>query len=284
MIASDKIKSMVSLLDDNDWEIYETVRNEIITQGDVALPILEALWEQKGFDSILQERLENIIAEIHQLDIERRIVDCKKPDSSLFDGLFAINKIQYPDVEYHQLYAILEDMANTLKDNIYPNARVKDKLAMVNEFFFNKWGFRGNKQNLSSPQNSFLTDVLNNRKGNPLLLCSIYYMLCDWIDIPVVTVNFPRYFILGVFNPESDTDGFPDYFLDIFGRGSILSEFDLNKFLNGINIQFEPSYLMPCSNLDIVKRCLNNLHHSYHLQGYSDKKEEIHQLRKLLGE
>tara|TARA_R110001592_G_scaffold359340_2_gene665593 strand:+ start:19053 stop:19904 length:852 start_codon:yes stop_codon:yes gene_type:complete len=282
MIAQDKIRSMVSLLDDNDWEIYETVRNEIITQGDIALPILEEMWEQKGFDSVLQERLEDIISEIHKIDLEKRLVACKLPETSLFDGLYAINRYQYPDVEYQELYGQLEEMANTLRENIYPNARIKDKLAMVNEFFFNKWGFRGNKQNLSSPQNSFLTDVLNNRKGNPLLLCSIYYMLCDWIDIPVVAINFPRYFILGVYNPTTDTEDFPDYYLDVFGRGTILSEYDLNKFLVGINLNFEPNFLMPCSNLDIIKRCLNNLHHSYHLQGVSDKKEEIHRLRKLL--
>jgi regulator of sirC expression with transglutaminase-like and TPR domain len=282
MIAQDKIRSMVSLLDDSDWEIYETVRNEIITQGDIALPILEEMWEQKGFDSVLQERLEHIISEIHQIDLEKRLIACKLPDTSLFDGLYAINRYQYPDIEYDDLYSQMEEMANTLRENIYPNARIKDKLAMVNEFFFNKWGFRGNKQNLSSPQNSFLTDVLNNRKGNPLLLCSIYYMLCDWIDIPVVAVNFPRYFILGVYNPATDTEDFPDYYLDVFGRGTILSEYDLNKFLVGINLSFEPSFLMPCSNLDIIKRCLNNLHHSYQLQGVSDKKEEIHRLRKLL--
>lgn len=282
MIAQNKIRSMVSLLDDSDWEIYETVRNEIITQGDAALPILEKLWEEKGFDSVLQERLENIIGEIHRIDLEKRIIKCKEPETSLFDGLYAINRYQYPDVEYDELYGQLEEMANTLKDNIYPNARIKDKLAMVNEFFFNKWGFRGNKQNLSSPQNSFLSDVLNNRKGNPLLLCSLYYMLCEWINIPVVAVNFPRYFILGVYNENSDPNDFPDYYLDIFGRGTILSEYDLNKFLLGINLSFEPSFLMPCSNLDIVKRCLNNLHHSYQLQGVKDKKEEIHKLRKLL--
>lgn len=282
MMAQNKIRSMVSLLDDNDWEIYETVKNEIITQGDTALPILEELWEKKGFDSVLQERIENIIGEIHHKDLQKRISDCKKSDSTLLDGLYAINRFQYPDVSYEELYHQLEDMANTLAENIYPNARIKDKLAMVNEFFFNKWGFRGNKQNLSSPQNSFLTDVLNNRKGNPLLLCSIYYMLCEWINIPVVAVNFPRYFILGVYGPDSDTKDFPDYYLDIFGRGTILSEYDLNKFLLGINLSFEPTFLMPCNNLDIVKRCLNNLHHSYQLQGVNDKKEEIHKLRKLL--
>jgi regulator of sirC expression with transglutaminase-like and TPR domain len=282
MVVQNKIRSMVTLLDDNDWEIYETVRKEIITQGDRALPVLEEMWEEKGFNSELQERLENIISEIHRIDLEKRIVDCKRPDSTLFDGLYAINRFQYPDIEYNDLYGQLEEMANTLKENIYPNARIKDKLAMVNEFFFNKWGFRGNKQNLSSPQNSFLSDVINNRKGNPLLLCSIYYMLCEWLDIPVVAVNFPRYFILGVYGQNSSTNDFPDYFLDIFGRGTILSEYDLNKFLAGINLSFEPSFLMPCTNLDIVKRCLNNLHHSYQLQGVSDKKTEIHHLRKLL--
>lgn len=282
MIQNDKIRSMVSLLDDTDWEIFETIRKEIINHGDSAIPILEEFWEQKGFDPIFQERVENIIHDIQLLDIEDRIKKCRNPETSLFEGLYSICKYQYPDLDFNKLYDQLESFAQTLETNIYPNARVKDKLAMVNEFFYNKWGFRGNKQNLGSPQNSLISDVLNSRKGNPLLLSSIYYMLCERIGLPVVPINFPRYFILGVYNTDTAPSEYPDYFLDVFGRGSILSEYDLRKFLNSINLQFDPEYLKPCSNIDILKRCLNNLYHAYDVLGYPDKKEEIEKLRNLL--
>lgn len=282
MLEEKKVRSLVSLLDDNDSEIFGTIRQEIIKQGDGIIPILEEFWEKRGLDPLFQERVEHIIHEIQFQDIEARISLCKSNENALLEGLYAISKYQYPDIQFEDIKNQIDAFALTLENNIYPNARIKDKLAIINEFFFDKWGFRGNKQNLGSPQNSFISDVMNTRKANPLLLCSIYLMLCEKMRLPVVPVNFPRYFVLGVYNPDSAPTDFPDYFLDIFGKGTVLSEFDLRKFLNTINLEFEAEYIMPCTTLDIIKRCLNNLHHSYHVMGYKEKKSEIQHLRNLL--
>ena len=44
----------------------------------------------------------------------------------------------------------------------------------------------------------------------------------------------------------------------------------------------ETKYYLPCSNLDIVKRILNNLIYSFDKMGYAEKVKELKELEKNL--
>ena len=53
---------------------------------------------------------------------------------------------------------------------------------------------------------------------------------------------------------------------------------DIDSFLKQLSLEPENKYYLPCSNVEILKRCINNLVFSYEKLGYTDKVEELKQL------
>jgi hypothetical protein len=47
-------------------------------------------------------------------------------------------------------------------------------------------------------------------------------------------------------------------------------------------VEPETKHYLPCSNLDIIKRILNNLIYSFDKMGYAEKVQELKQLEKNL--
>jgi hypothetical protein len=58
---------------------------------------------------------------------------------------------------------------------------------------------------------------------------------------------------------------------------------DIDQFLKQLNLEPEAKYYQPCSNIDVVKRCLSNLVYSYEKLGYLEKVAELKNLEKTLN-
>ena len=67
-----ELNALISLLEDPDKEIFDSVKSRLIELGIEVLPELESAWES-NYDSLIQERTENIINEIHFRDIVRSL-------------------------------------------------------------------------------------------------------------------------------------------------------------------------------------------------------------------
>ena len=57
---------------------------------------------------------------------------------------------------------------------------------------------------------------------------------------------------------------------------------DIDSFIKQLNVEPENKYYLPCSNLDIIKRILNNLIYSFDKMGYAEKVNELKELEKQL--
>ena len=67
-----ELNALISLLEDPDKEIFDSVKSRLVELGVEVLPELESAWES-NYDSLIQERTENIINEIHFRDIVRSL-------------------------------------------------------------------------------------------------------------------------------------------------------------------------------------------------------------------
>src|SRR4030095_11569895 len=67
-----EVKAIVQLLDDPDPEIFGMIRHKLLSLGKPVVPALEEVWE-RTIDSILQERIETIIHEIHFEDVQNQL-------------------------------------------------------------------------------------------------------------------------------------------------------------------------------------------------------------------
>ncbi len=64
--------------------------------------------------------------------------------------------------------------------------------------------FSGNTTNHQDPQNSYIGQVLDTKKGNQISLASIYSIIAQKLDIPIYGVNLPQHFILAYLDEDKE--------------------------------------------------------------------------------
>ena len=79
-----------------------------------------------------------------------------------------------------------------------------------------------------------------------------------------------------------DQDDLPLFYINIFNKGQIMKHDDIYAFLSQLNLPAKDDYILPCSNIEIIKRVIRNLMTAYEALGSIDKKEEISILLRLL--
>lgn len=105
-------------------------------------------------------------------------------------------------------------------------------------------------------------------------------------------MNLPEHFILCYTNAEHDTLPHVSYnhnnsnvlfYINPFSKGAIFGNKEIDAFLKQLKLESNSKFYEPCSNLEIIKRMLNNLIASYEKLGYPDKSEELKELLKSLS-
>jgi len=284
MINQTEVKSLIRLLDDPDQEIYNHVHNKLLSYGSEAIEYLESAFEQ-AFDPIQQERIANLV---HEIQFGTLKTDLKLWHQSgsfdLLQGILVINRYQYPDLDEQKLINQIESIKRDIWIQMMNEASPVEQIKLINHVFYHLHGFSGNTTNHQDPQNSYLSQVLETKKGNQILLASIYSIIAQKLDIPVYGVNLPQHFILAYMDEsqQSEMEGGVLFYINAFNKGFIFGRRDVDMFLKQLNLNFDKQFYEPCSNTDIVRRILRNLISSYEHLGSPDKVNELNELLSIL--
>jgi regulator of sirC expression with transglutaminase-like and TPR domain len=284
MINETKLSSLITLLDDPDPQIFKQIEEELLSYGNEVVGYLEGAWE-KSFDSILQERIENLIHKIQFINVKEDLALWYQSGGfDLLRGFIIINRYQYPDLNeqkiINQIEAIKRDIWLQL---IYESSPI-EKVKLINHIFYNVYGFSGNTTNHQDPKNSFLSEVLESKKGNQISLAIIYSIIAQKLDIPIYGVNLPQHFILAYADEKAkyDEENGILFYINVFNKGYVFGKKDIDQFLKQLKINPEQLFYEPCSNTEILKRVIRNLISSYEKAGALEKSEELLSLLEVL--
>lgn len=281
-----EVIALITLLDDPDETIYTQVKDRFVTLGPPAIPHLETAWEN-SFDAILQKRIETIIHTIHFEALQSALKSwASNEQDDLLKGVLLISRYQYPDLDEAKIRKQLSQIRQDVWLELHEDLTALEKVKILNHIFFEVHQFSGNITNYHAPQNSFINNVLESKKGNPLMLSVIYMLICKELDIPVYGINLPQHFVLAYLNDfanlmDMSTRSFSNnilFYINPFSKGLMFNQKDIDQFLKQLNIPQEARYYQPCSNTDIVGRCIANLIFSYEKLGYLEKVSELKQL------
>lgn len=276
-----KVNALITLLDDPDEAIYDQVKDELLSIGEDAIPYLESAWEASfpvgPFSNILvlQNRIENLIHKIQFNTNLNHLKNWAKYDSTnLLNGAVIIAKYQYPDLDRDKIVNHISMIRNDIWLELDDSLTAYEKIRLVNQIIYEIHGFSGNTNNFHAPQNSFINDVLESKRGNPLSLSIIYLAICQALGFPLKGINLPKHFILGYMKSSDEID----FYINPFSRGAVFSHRDINDFLVQLKIEPKKSYYAPCTNYDMILRILINLKYSYEKLGYKEKIEELEEM------
>src|SRR6201746_1370601 len=280
MIDPKEVNSMIRLLDDPDTEIFEHIHDKLLSYGGEAIELLEAAWEP-AFDPIQQERIANLVHEI-QFGIVKEELKLWYQGGAfdLLHGILTINKYQYPDLDEQKVINQIEAIKRDIWLQLIYDGSPAEQVKLINHVFYNIHGFSGNTSNHQDPQNSYLSQVLETKKGNQISLAIIYSIIAQKLDIPVYGVNLPQHFILAYVDETAETEfeGGILFYINAFNKGFIFGRRDVDMFLKQLNLKAEKQFYEPCSNADIIRRVLRNLISAYENLGSAEKVAELNEL------
>jgi regulator of sirC expression with transglutaminase-like and TPR domain len=289
MSNSKEIAAIISLLDDPDPIIFEQISKKILSLGTTVIPMLESQWEL-SLDALLQQRIEQLIHQIQYNTVKEELKTWASSGSfDLLSGFITIARLQYPELDeqklINQIEAIKRDAWIELRYDTSPLEKVK----ILNHVFYSINGFTGNTTNFHDPQNSYINNVLESRRGNQISLAVIYSIVAQRLDIPIYGVNLPQHFVLAYLDEKQEYPHISSgeangilFYINAFNKGSVFNRRDVDHFLKQLEIQPESYFYNPCSNIQIIKRILRNLISAYEKQSNIEKASEIEELLTML--
>lgn len=285
-----KLDALIDLLDDPDLTVFELVQNELLKETDKIIPALEKKWESI-FDGDCQERIENIIQNLQFKETARMLQEWLVTDSDerdLLTGFLIIDRFQYPDLNPLNIQAKLENIRKKIWLELNNSLTLLEKTTILNHFLFNINEFSINFKNIHSPQNCFLNQLLDTKKGNPVSLGIFYTIIARQLELPAQFINFPKNPLVAIVdaklarkvhgnNAKSDVL----FYINPSNKGSITSIKEIEYHLRTNNYQPVHQYTEPKSDIYFIKLLIESLELSYHSVNFIDKKERISKLLQL---
>lgn len=292
MMNEKEVESLIKLLDDPDNEISRHVEDKLLSYGNEVIGFLENAWSQ-SLDLVLQERIENLVHKIQFHNVKRDLELWYVSGAfDLLQGMLIINKYQYPDLDEQKIINQLEDIKRDIWLQLLYEMSAVEKVKIINHVLYTTHGYHGNTSNHLDPQNSYLSQVLESKKGNQILLAVIYSVIAQKLDIPIYGVNLPQHFILAYLddadNQHSKTaNEFENrilFYINAFNKGFLFGRKDVDAFLKQLNLKPLNHFYEPCSHVEIIQRVLRNLISAYEKLSEIDKVEELREMLAIFPE
>ena len=181
-----------------------------------------------------------------------------------------------------QIEYFAETLENSLPQNI-GNVVPANLVTLINGVFFNELNFKGDVNTYENPQNLYINNVIDARKGIPISLALIYSEICNRVGLDVQVIGLPGHVICR-YNYYSDKNATTKstLLIDVFNNGRVISERDCNVIIKntfGAKKDLLPHYLSSLTPRQILMRILLNLKTTYLRQGNDEDALRIIQLK-----
>jgi regulator of sirC expression with transglutaminase-like and TPR domain len=282
--ANDKsLRAMILLLEDPDEQVFSEIRGQLLSMGNEVIPALENIWEST-FNNTLQSRIEDIIQKIQFNSTSEELkLWAATGGIDLLQGTILISRYQYPDLDEEYIRNQIEMIRKDVWLELNPNLTAFEKVRVINHILFDVYHFTGNTSNYHAPQNSYINNVLESHRGNPLLLSILYSCIAQGLNIPIYGVNLPEHFILAYRDEfiirDSDDEEEPIlFYINPFSKGAVFSRREIDTFLKQLKLEPNRIFYESCSNVEIIKRQIRNLITAYEKLGYPNKVVDFKEL------
>jgi len=146
-----------------------------------------------------------------------------------------------------------------------PRVLPRAQLVAANQLLYGELGINSVEREYYDIRNSLLQYVLlceEWRHALPISLAVVYQAVCARAGLHLEPVSLPFHFVLGVPMGQAAALGVERLFVDVFGRGKLLTDSDARELITSrANIAWSEQYVTPCAAQDVWLRMLRNLVH-----------------------
>jgi len=284
-----ELEALISLLDEPDEGIFQAIRDRIFAHGTEAVAILESAWEN-SFDPLIQLRIENLIHQIQFENLKNEMHEWSQfGHHDLMQGTILVTKFQYPDLDEDAIIKKIGQFSQDIWLELNQNLTGLEKVKVINHILFDIHKLSGNITNINSAENFYINNLLDSKKGSPLILGIIYISISQSLRIPVYGVDLPRHFVLAytdeiMLSPKDIPEGEVLFYVNPFNKGAVFTKNEIELFIKQLKLERKESYFMPCNNKTIIRRMVNELINIYDQSGNPGKRDEMKELLGMIDE
>ena len=263
--SESELKAMISLIDDPDETVRKAVLKNLLEIPPQEVVRLERVVELLE-DSATRSKVLDLIHRIQFQEVYHGLknwVDSGATD--LLEGIIWIARYRYPHLTRDEILIEIENIRTDVWLLLDESASALDQVRAINHVFYEKYGYRGDDQNYHLPENSYINEVIRQRKGNPISLATLYLLVAHRLNLPIYGVNLPKHFVLVFVENAGQYQNVDSalrpilFYINAFNKGAIFTKQDVEQFLTLLKLPVKPEFFCPCSNEDILIRYINNL-------------------------
>lgn len=283
-----EIKALLTLIDDPDTEVFETVAEKLLHYGPQIIPNLEQLWEVT-IDETTQERIEMLIHRVHFQDLQKELYDwsrSKKPE--LLRGAILVAKYQFPEMNVPSVLTQFDQIRRNIWLELNNYLTPLEQVNIFNSILFNYYKLQGHELTEREPKYFFINQVLESKQGNAYSIGIVYLALCELLDIPIFAVDLPRQFVFAYidtlhhfYSLEEAPVQQIQFYVDPM-NGMVYTQQDVNTYLKKINANDKDQYFKPLDAKRVVYKMLEELVLCYRYKREDDKANEIQELMNII--
>ena len=116
----------------------------------------------------------------------------------LTEAAVAVAQHAYPDLDVQGVLDKIDQWGNKLKKQITPDTPPIQRLQLLKHFFYQELGFGPNPNDFYAPENSYLHQIIENRRGIPISLSVLMMELGQQIGVNIRGVSFPNHFMMRI--------------------------------------------------------------------------------------
>ena len=119
-------------------------------------------------------------------------------DMPLLEAAASIAQDAHPQLDVQAFLADMDRLLERLRRRIAADAGPLQRLGLLQQFFYRELGFCGNANDFLAPHNSYLHEVLRQRRGVPISLAVLWLELAHGVGLAAQGIAFPGHFLLEV--------------------------------------------------------------------------------------
>ncbi|MFM2048118.1 MAG: hypothetical protein RI955_666 [Bacteroidota bacterium] len=289
MSKSTAYKSLISLLDDPDEEVFNNVFAKLCEFGPEVIPQLEDEWEH-NLDDLVQTRLETLIHTIQFDSLKNELKTWALNESdNLQKGIIIFNKFYYPDAPENTITDKLEILKKEIWIELNQQLTPIEQVRVFNLIFFKHQQFHANLLQSKDPKNNFITYNLETKKGNQIGLGLLYLLVAQQLRMPIYGVCLKNHFVVcfvdtDVFQKNSGYINSQDilFYVNPYNQGAIFNRPQIIEYLHKLRAEPKDKYFNPANNIELLTELILQTAADFKLQNEHIKYDELMQLKNLL--
>lgn len=186
----------------------------------------------------------------------------------------------HPGIDILHYEAALDDLAARAARRCSPGEPPIFRLGHLHAEMFDVDGYEGDTANYYDPRNAYLHEVIDRKRGLPIILSIVFLHVAAKLDLAAAGVGLPGHYIVKVQFELNEV------YVDPFHGGTTLTLPEIAELLREIgggSIHLSSEHLRAWSPRETLVRVLSNLQNMWSRAGDSRKAHAARERMELLG-